>query len=73
MSLSKSKCWYSNNCLHILKQAVPLGVCQTHWSYAQIIYPVGFASQGVLNEDSTARLYGARSLTVSLIKSLTNS
>ncbi len=24
MSLSKSKCWYSNNCLHFLKRVVPL-------------------------------------------------
>ncbi len=24
MSLSKSKCWYSNNCLHLLKCTVPL-------------------------------------------------
>jgi hypothetical protein len=24
MSLSKSKCWYSRNCLHFLKRAVPL-------------------------------------------------
>ncbi len=24
MSLSKSKCWYSNNCLHFLKRSVPL-------------------------------------------------
>ncbi len=24
MSLSNSKCWYSNNCLHFLKCAVPL-------------------------------------------------
>jgi hypothetical protein len=24
VSLSKSKCWYSNNCLHFLKCAVPL-------------------------------------------------
>ncbi len=24
MSLSKSKCWYSNSCLHFLKHAVPL-------------------------------------------------
>jgi hypothetical protein len=23
MSLSKSKCWYSNNCLHFLKRTVP--------------------------------------------------
>jgi hypothetical protein len=23
MSLSKSKCWYKNNCLHFLEQAVP--------------------------------------------------
>ncbi len=24
MSLSRSKCWYSNNCLHFLKSAVSL-------------------------------------------------
>jgi hypothetical protein len=24
MSLSKSKCWYSNDCLHFLKRTVPL-------------------------------------------------
>ncbi len=24
MSLSKSKCWYSNKCIHFLKRAVPL-------------------------------------------------
>jgi hypothetical protein len=24
MSLSKSKCWYLNNCLHFLKCTVPL-------------------------------------------------
>ncbi len=24
MSLSKSKCWYSNSCLHFLRRAVPL-------------------------------------------------
>ncbi len=24
MSLSKSKCWYSNNCLHFFNCAVPL-------------------------------------------------
>ncbi len=24
MSLSESKCWYSNNCLHFLKRAFPL-------------------------------------------------
>ncbi len=27
MSLSKSKCWYSNNCLHFIKCAVPF-----HWA-----------------------------------------
>ncbi len=26
MALSKSKCWYSNNCLHYLKRVVPLTV-----------------------------------------------
>ncbi len=25
MSLSKSKCWYSKNCLYFLNRAVPLG------------------------------------------------
>ncbi len=25
MYLSKSKCWYSNNCLDFLKRVVPLG------------------------------------------------
>ena len=29
MSLSKSKCWYSNNCLHILKRTVPLATMAT--------------------------------------------
>jgi hypothetical protein len=24
MSLSESKCWYSNKCLHFLRRAVPL-------------------------------------------------
>ncbi len=28
MSLSKSKYWYSNNCLHFLKRAVPLKYLQ---------------------------------------------
>jgi len=28
MSLSKSKCWYSNNCLHFLKCAAPLSLCR---------------------------------------------
>ncbi len=26
MSLSKSKCWYSNNCSHFLKRTVPLAI-----------------------------------------------
>jgi hypothetical protein len=31
MSLSKSKCWYSNNCLHFLKRAVPLDYITQHF------------------------------------------
>jgi hypothetical protein len=31
MSLSMSKCWYSNNCLHFLKHAVPLGDWNLGW------------------------------------------
>ncbi len=26
MSLGKSKCWFSNNCLHFLKRTVPLSL-----------------------------------------------
>ncbi len=26
MSLSMNKCWYSNNCLHFLKRAIPLPI-----------------------------------------------
>ncbi len=31
MYLSKSKCWYSNNCLHFLKCAVPLKLIYLLW------------------------------------------
>ncbi len=34
MSLSKSKCWYSNNCLHFLKCAVPLKTSQQMFKVA---------------------------------------
>jgi hypothetical protein len=40
-----------------------LKVCQihcSHWSYAQIIFPAGFACQGGLNKDATQWLDGAR-------------
>ncbi len=33
ISLSKSKCWYSNNCLHFLKRVIPL------WLY--LPWPLG--------------------------------
>jgi hypothetical protein len=29
MSLSKGKCWYSNNCLHCQKHAAPFGASLT--------------------------------------------
>ncbi len=28
-----------------------VGVCQIHWTYAQIACPAGFAGQGVINKD----------------------
>ena len=31
MSLSKSKCWYSNNCLHFSKRTVPLRDTKKQW------------------------------------------
>jgi hypothetical protein len=37
--------------LDAMSGLVDLLVCQTHWSYAQIIFPVGFASQGDLKKD----------------------
>jgi hypothetical protein len=39
---------------------VELRVCQIHCSYAQIIFPIGFAIQGVLNKDLTVWLDGAK-------------
>jgi hypothetical protein len=35
---------------------VKFQVSQTHWSYAQIIFLAGFASQGGLNRDATMEL-----------------
>jgi hypothetical protein len=32
----------------------------TDWIYAQIIFPVGFAGQGVIGKDPTVWLDGAR-------------
>ncbi len=43
--LSKSKCWYSKNCLHFLEQAIPLLQyhnkleCQALWvTYTLVLY-----------------------------------
>jgi hypothetical protein len=33
MSLSKSNCWYSNNCLQLLKRAVPLNLMKSRECY----------------------------------------
>ena len=42
MSLSKSKCWYSNNCLHFLKGAVPLKRCILFLNEAAALGPTWF-------------------------------
>ncbi len=49
MYLSNSNCWYSNNCLHFFKKSVLFYWEVIEWiqSYAQIIFPAGFAGQGV--------------------------
>ncbi len=50
-----------------------LGVYMIHdWSYFQIIFHAGFASQGVLNKDPTVWLDG-RPLPISMIMNLTKS
>jgi hypothetical protein len=50
-----------------------LGVCQIHWSYAEINFLAGFTSQGVLDKDPTVVLSGARESPISLIMSLMSS
>jgi hypothetical protein len=51
---------------------VEFGVCQIHFSYAQIIFPASFAGQVVLYKDPTVWLDGARPSRITLIN-LTNS
>ncbi len=36
MSLSKSKCLYSNHCLHFLKRAVPLNMCGSFKTFSNV-------------------------------------
>ncbi len=38
-----------------------MGVCEIHWNYAQIVYPAGFAGQGVINKDPIVWLDGVMS------------
>jgi hypothetical protein len=37
ISLSKSKCWYSNHCLHFLKRAVPLSAKKKFYNFVHEI------------------------------------
>jgi len=60
-----------NPILH--KLFAELGVCQIHWSYAEINFLAGFTSQGVLDKDPTVVLSGARESPISLIMSLMSS
>jgi hypothetical protein len=48
MYLSKSKCWYSNNCLHFLKFAVPL---YTNYQSLQL-FMLEFLYSGVYLKES---------------------
>jgi hypothetical protein len=41
MSLSKGKCWYSNNRLHFLKRAVPF--CQKHGMQQKSFYGISLS------------------------------
>ncbi len=45
----------------ITDKKIHLQVYKNYWSYAQNIFPSGFAGQGVLNKDPTVWLDGARS------------
>ncbi len=66
MSLNKSKCCYSNKCLHFLRD--------TAWilrSKVQIIFPASYAGQKVLNKAPIVWLVGARPPLLSLSMKLT--
>jgi hypothetical protein len=57
----------------VMSELVKLGFHQIHnWSYAQIIFPASFASQGFFNEDVIVCLEG-KLPPISLIMRLTNS
>ncbi len=55
MSPSKSKCCYSNNCLHSLKRAVPLRGCEL-LTFTQDIWPTDFQSNDTLSIKMSAIL-----------------
>ncbi len=60
MSLSKSKCWYSNNCLHFLKCAIPFSAMgknsMQRWDGLAYKNRIGkFTAKGFSYGDSTGQ------------------
>ncbi len=47
MSLSKSKCWYSTNCLHFLKHADPLDLNEADTLKSSPILIYSTSEQGI--------------------------
>ncbi len=50
MSLSKSKCWYSSNCLHFKKCAVPLKKVKAR-TVAYLPWQLGWHDRKVLGRE----------------------
>ncbi len=49
MSVSKSKCWYSNNCLHFLKSIIPLKAAYSHHSNSNKFPEAAFFAKNLLH------------------------
>jgi hypothetical protein len=64
MYLSKSKCWYSNNCLHFLKHAVPFII--GHFSPFEIHGTAHFENGYIICLISAIRISGCLLLTLTL-------
>ncbi len=54
--------------IFVVSYLVELWVCRIHWSYAQIIFPAGFAGQKALCKDPTVWLDEARPPSISLME-----
>jgi hypothetical protein len=65
MSLSKGKCWYSNNCLHFLKCAVPLSMARDR-NIAHLRYLIlkGVLCWNIISDTMFSSFWGAISIVV---------